>query len=256
MSSYPEKIEEKISAYRECNDKKKKRLLYLSIVEETMYIVKQVASNITIPQGMTFEDIIQIGTLGLIKAIDLYQFGKNTKFSTYAIYLVRGEILHYLRDNVPIVKAPRTLQDIMFKINNAIKELKQQDITNPSAEQISEVTGIQSERIKEVFELMTNKITVSIDQINDEDEDFSLLDQVSYSEYKDEFGLYENKLLLTDLLSQLPDDLREIIDLSYIQGYTQSEIAKKMNISQMQVSRKIKKALNIMYKILTSQGEE
>ena len=103
---------------------------------------------------------------------------------------------------------------------------------------------------------MTNKITVSIDQINDEDEDFSLLDQVSYSEYKDEFGLYENKLLLTDLLSQLPDELRKIIELSYIEGYTQSEIAKNMNISQMQVSRKIKKALNIMYKILTSQGEE
>ena len=256
MSNNPEKIENKISAYRECNDDKKKRLLYLSIVENTMYIVKQVASNISLPAGITFEDIVQIGTLGLIKAIDLYQFGKNTKFSTYAIYLVRGEILHYLRDNVPIVKAPRTLQDIMFKINNAIKDLKQQDITNPSAEQISEITGVESEKIKEVLELMTNKITVSIDQINDEDEDFSLLDQVSYSEYKDEFGLYENRLLLTDLLSQLPDDLREIIDLSYIQGYTQSEIAKKMNISQMQVSRKIKKALNIMYKILTSQGEE
>lgn len=256
MSNNPEKIENKISAYRECNDDKKKRLLYLSIVENTMYIVKQVASNISLPAGITFEDIVQIGTLGLIKAIDLYQFGKNTKFSTYAIYLVRGEILHYLRDNVPIVKAPRTLQDIMFKINNAVKDLKQQDITNPSAEQISEITGIEPEKIKEVLELMTNKITVSIDQINDEDEDFSLLDQVSYSEYKDEFGLYENRLLLTDLLSQLPDDLREIIDLSYIQGYTQSEIAKNMNISQMQVSRKIKKALNIMYKILTSQGEE
>jgi RNA polymerase sigma-B factor len=256
LSNNPEKIENKISAYRECNDDKKKRLLYLSIVENTMYIVKQVASNISLPAGITFEDIVQIGTLGLIKAIDLYQFGKNTKFSTYAIYLVRGEILHYLRDNVPIVKAPRTLQDIMFKINNAVKDLKQQDITNPSAEQISEITGIEPEKIKEVLELMTNKITVSIDQINDEDEDFSLLDQVSYSEYKDEFGLYENRLLLTDLLSQLPDDLREIIDLSYIQGYTQSEIAKNMNISQMQVSRKIKKALNIMYKILTSQGEE
>lgn len=256
MSNNPEKIEDKISAYRECNDDKKKRLLYLSIVEDTMYIVKQVASNISLPAGITFEDIVQIGTLGLIKAIDLYQFGKNTKFSTYAIYLVRGEILHYLRDNVPIVKAPRTLQDIMFKINNCVKELKQEGISNPTAEQISEITGIETEKIKEVLELMTNKLTVSIDQINDEDEDFSLLDQVSYSEYKDEFGLYENRLLLTDLLSQLPDDLREIIDLSYIQGYTQSEIAKNMNISQMQVSRKIKKALNIMYKILTSQGEE
>jgi RNA polymerase sigma factor (sigma-70 family) len=68
--------------------------------------------------------------------------------------------------------------------------------------------------------------------------------------------MYENKLLLIDLLSQLPQELKEIIEWSYIEGYTQSEIAKKLNISQMQVSRKIKKALNIMYKILTSQGEK
>ena len=254
MDNNFEKIEDKISAYRQCNDTKKKRLLYLSVIEETMYIVKQVASNITLPVGIIFEDVVQIGTLGLIKAIDLYEFGKNTKFSTYAIYFVRGEILHYLRDNVPIVKAPRTLQDVMSKINNAIRDLKQQGITNPTSEQISEITGVEPDKVQEVLELVSNKITVSIDQINDEDEDFSLLDQVSYSEYKDEFGLYENRLLLTDLLSQLPDDLRNIIELSYIQGYTQSEIAKKLDISQMQVSRKIKKALNIMYKIL--QGEE
>lgn len=256
MSNNPEKIEDKISAYRECKDTKKKRILYLSVIEQTMYIVKQIASNITVPAGMTLEDLIQVGTLGLIKAIDLYEHGKNTRFSTYAIYFVRGEILHYLRDNVPIVKAPRSLQENVYKVTNAIKDLKQQGITNPNYDQISQLTGIEPEKVEQVLEIVTNKLTVSIDQINDEEEDFSLLDKVSYSEYKDEFGLYENRLLLTDLLSQLPKDLREIIEWSYIEGFTQSEIAKKLNISQMQVSRKIKKALNIMYKILTSQGEE
>lgn len=256
MDSSQEKIENKIVAYRECNDAKKKRVLYLSIVEQAMYIVKQVASNITIPSGMTYDDIIQVGTLGLIKAIDFYELGKNTKFSTYAQYFVRGEILHYLRDNVPIVKAPRALQELVSKITNAIKELKQQGITNPTAEQISETVNVEPSKVEEVLEIMSNKYTISIDQINDDEEDFSLLDKISFSEYKDEFGLYENKLFLTDLLSQLPSDLKEIIEWSYIEGFTQSEIARKLNISQMQVSRKIKKALNIMYKILTSQGEE
>lgn len=256
LDNIQEKIEDKILAYRECNDAKKKRVLYLSIVEQTMYIVKQVASNITVPAGMTYDDLIQVGTLGLIKAVDFYEFGKNTKFSTYAQYFVRGEILHYLRDNAPIVKAPRALQELIFKITNAIKDLKQHGIINPSAEQISEIVEVEPEKIQEVLEIISNKLTISIDQFNEDDEDFSLLDKVAFSEYKDEFGLYENRLLLTDLLSQLPSDLKEIIEWSYIEGFTQSEIAKKLDISQMQVSRKIKKALNIMYKILTSQGEE
>lgn len=255
MSNNPEKIENKISAYRECNDDKKKRLLYLSIIEQSMYIVKQVASNITLPVGMTFEDLIQVGTLGLIKAIDLYESDKNAKFSTYAIYFIRGEILHYLRDNVPIVRAPRALQELISKISNSVKELRQQGITNPTIEQLSAIVGVETEKIEEVMKIISNKYTVSIDQINDEEDDYSLLDRMSFSEYKDELGMYENKLLLTDLLSQLPQELKEIIEWSYIDGYTQSEIAKKLNISQMQVSRKIKKALNIMYEILTSQGE-
>ena len=251
-----EKIENKISEYRKCGDTKKKRILYLSIIEQTMYIVKQVASNITLPAGMTFEDLIQVGTMGLIKAIDLFETDKNTKFSTYAVYLIRGEILHYLRDNVPIVKAPRVLQELVSKVSNAVKDLKQQGITNPLPEQISQVTGIEPQKVQEVLEIVTNKLTISIDQINEDEDDFSLLDKVSYTEYKDELGLYENRLLLTDLLSQLPKELKEIIEWSYIEGFTQSEIAKKLNISQMQVSRKIKKALNIMYRILTSKGEE
>ena len=255
MDNNSEKIENKILAYRECVDAKKKRFLYLSIVEDTMYIVKQVASNITVTSGLTFEDLIQVGTLGLIKAIDLYEPDKNTKFQTYAIYFVRGEILHYLRDNVPIVRAPRALQELVFKVTNAIKDLRLQGVNKPSAEQIAEIVSVEQEKVEEVLELISNKLTISIDQINDEEEEFSLLDKVSYSEYKDEFGLYENKLLLTDLLAQLPEDLKKIIEWSYIEGFTQIEIAKNLNISQMQVSRKIKKALNIMYQILTSQGE-
>ena len=221
-----------------------------------MYIVKQVVSNISLPIGVTFEDLLQVGTLGLIKAIDLYESDKNTKFSTYAIYFIKGEILHYLRDNAPIVKAPRALQELITKISNTIKELRQQGITNPTIEQISNIIGIETDKIEEVMKINSNKYTVSIDQINDDEDDYSLLDKMSFSEYTDDLGMYENKLLLTDLLSQLPQEMREIIQWSYIAGYTQSEIAKKLNISQMQVSRKIKKALNIMYEILTSQGEE
>jgi RNA polymerase sigma factor (sigma-70 family) len=256
LDNNQEKIEDKISAYKKCNDTKKKRILYLSIIEQTMYIVKQVVSNITLSAGITFEDLLQVGTLGLIKAIDLYELDKNTKFSTYAIYFIRGEILHYLRDNAPIIKAPRTLQELVTKISNSVKELRQQGISNPTVEQLSDIIGVEPEKIEEVMKIIANKYTVSIDQINDDEEDYSLLDRMSFAEYKDDLRMYENKLLLIDLLSQLPQELKEIIEWSYIEGYTQSEIAKKLNISQMQVSRKIKKALNIMYKILTSQGEK
>ena len=104
-------------SFKNTKDEKKKRMLHLKIVEESMDLVKKIANTIALQSGIPNEDLIQVGSLGLIKAIEFYKVDMNTKFKTYATYFIKGEIKHYLRDKASIIKAPRELQELLFKIN-------------------------------------------------------------------------------------------------------------------------------------------
>ena len=110
MNNTYEKLDSLIVAYKECNDEKKKRMLHLKIVEEAMVLVKKIANTISMQSGVNNEDLIQVGSLGLIKSTESYRHTLNTKFRTYATYFIKGEIKHYLRDKAAMIKAPRELQ--------------------------------------------------------------------------------------------------------------------------------------------------
>ena len=111
-----EDLDEQILIYKECKDEKKKRMLHINIVENGMFLVKKIAGNISAQSGISNEDLVQVGSIGLIKAIEFFNPDKNTRFKTYASYFIRGEIKHYLRDKASIIKAPRELQELVFKI--------------------------------------------------------------------------------------------------------------------------------------------
>ena len=107
-------VDELLVAYKNCIDKKKKRMLHISIVEESMPFVKKIANSIASQSCISNEDLLQVGSIGLIKAIEFYDPDKNTKFKTYASYFIKGEIKHYLRDKASLIKAPRELQELVF----------------------------------------------------------------------------------------------------------------------------------------------
>lgn len=192
-----------ISAYHNSKDEKKKRMLHLSIVDAGMVLVKKIASSVSSQSGIPAEDLIQVGSIGLIKAVDFFNADKNTKFKTYATYFIRGEMQHYLRDKASIIKPPR---------------------------------GPEKEDYKDI---------VSLDQ-SLEDENAALIDKISSGDNEHQ----EDKMMIVDAIEKLPPDLREIIELSYYDDLNQREISEKLNISQMQVSRQIKKALHKMYEII------
>jgi len=196
-------IDELISAYHSCKDEKKKRMLHLSIVDAGMTLVKKIASTICAQSGIPAEDLIQVGSIGLIKAVDFFDLDKHTKFKTYATYFIRGEIQHYLRDKAAIIKPPR---------------------------------GLEKEDYKDI---------VSLDQSLSGD-DAALVDKIAAGDNEPN----EDKIMIADAIEKLPTDLREIIELCYYDDLNQREISQKLNISQMQVSRRLKKALNKMYEII------
>lgn len=253
-----ENIDELIIAYKSCTDEKKKRMLHISIVEIGMQFVKKIAGNISIQSKISNEDLVQVGSIGLIKAIEFFNPDKNTKFKTYASYFIRGEIKHYLRDKASIIKAPRELQELVFKISSAVKLLKGKGIEEPSEDQIADVVGVSQQKIHEVMEIELCKTTLSLDQATSsvDDDDLALIDKIPSGDYQEFMNSYENKIMLAEAIKKLPKDLQEIVEMSYYQDLNQREISEKIHISQMQVSRRLKKALSKMYEIITSKDDK
>lgn len=250
-------LDEFIKAYKNCDDEKKKRMLHLSVVENAMVIVKKIAGTISIQSGISNEDLVQVGSIGLIKAIEFFNPDKNVKFKTYASYFIRGEIKHYLRDKASIIKAPRELQELVFKISSAVKNLKEKGFEDPTEQQIAEIAGIDIKKIHEVLEIELCKTTLSLDQAisSVDDDDITLIDKIPAGDYQEFMNSYENKIMLAQAIKKLPADLREIIELSYYHDLNQREISERIHISQMQVSRRLKKALNKMYEIIKRDGD-
>lgn len=252
MNKQKDDIDKKLVAYKTCKDEKKKRMLHIDIVESAMAFVKKIAYTVSAQSGITNEDLIQVGSIGLIKAIDLYNYDKNAKFKTYASYFIRGEIKHYLRDKASMIKAPREQQELASKIATTIKDLKSKGYEEPSEEQIADILGISTEKVHEVFEIEIYKSTLSLDQTvsSFEDEDLTLIDKIPAGDYQEFMNSYENKIMIAHAIEKLPHELKEIIELSYYHDLNQREISEKINISQMQVSRRLKKAINKLYEII------
>jgi len=252
-----DELDTQLLAYKSCKDEKKKRMLHLQIVENAMQLVKKIACNIAVQSGISNEDLIQVGSIGLIKAIEFFNTGKNTKFKTYATYFIRGEIKHYLRDKASMIKAPRELQELVFKISSAVKQLKEEGYDDPSEEQIAEIVGVDEGKIHEVMEIELCKTTLSLDQAisSVDDDDLTLIDKIPSEDYQESLNSNENRIMLAQAIEKLPPDLKEIIELSYYRDLNQREISEIIHISQMQVSRRLKKALNKMYEIIKTKED-
>ncbi len=250
-----EDLDAQLLSYKNCNDDKKKRMMHLKIVENGMQLVKKIACAISVQSGISNEDLIQVGSIGLIKAIQFFDTNKNTKFKTYATYFIRGEIKHYLRDKASMIKAPRELQELVFKISSAVKQLKSKGFDDPTDAQIAELVGVAETKIHEVMEIELCKTTLSLDQAIStvDDDELTLIDKIPSGDYQEFLNSYENKIMLAQAIEKLPPDLKEIIELSYYHDLNQREISEKIHISQMQVSRRLKKALHKMYELITQK---
>jgi RNA polymerase sigma-B factor len=203
-----------VVSYKECTDEKRKRMLHIGIVENALMLVKKIVAPIAKQSGTPNEDLVQVGSIGLIKAIDFFDVNKNTAFKTYATYFIQGEIKHYLRDKASLIKPPR----------------------NNSAD----------------ADLLKNILSLDQAGFSDEDET-TLAEKIPAGDYQEFLNSYEDKITIASAIERLPADLREIIELNYYNDLNQREISERLNISQMQVSRRLKKALNRMYKMIETR---
>lgn len=220
-----------------------------------MPLVKKIARGLARRSTDPVEDIIQVGSVGLIKAIKLYKPEISENFKTYATYLITGEIRHYLRDKASMIKAPREIHELAYRVNQLIEKLKEQSGEIPTELELANELETPVSKIKEVIDIERRKQTVSLDQVipYGDDDSMSLSDKIADDNYQNLPSFQENKILIQDAVKYLDEELQEVIYLNFFDDLSQTQIAAKLGISQMQVSRRIRKALNSLFEIISEK---
>ena len=209
------------------------------LVQENMGLVWSIVRRFS-NRGYDPEDLFQIGSIGLLKAIDRFDTNYEVKFSTYAVPLIIGEIRRYLRDD-GMLKVSRTLKETAWKVSQAVTAWQNEHGRDPTLEELAEKTGIRREDI--VQSMAANSEVDSYDRPvqGNNGKELTLGEQIR--DQKNEIERRMNHLFLEQLLDQLEPEERQLIYLRYVEERTQSDVAKILGTTQVQVSRKEKKLL-------------
>jgi RNA polymerase sigma-B factor len=192
---------------------------------------------------MPLEDLRQTARLGLIKAVDRYEPNRANPFVPYAVATVVGEIKRYLRDASWRLHVPRGIKDLALRLCRAVDELPQALGHSPTVAELAEHLNASEEEILEAIEVAQTRFAPSLDQPAGEDGDAVLGDFVPEQDGGEE---PEDLLVLPDLVAKLPERERMIVRLRYVDELSQDQIAARVGISQMHVSRLLRKALERM----------
>ncbi len=196
-------------------------------------------------RGEPVDDLIQVGTIGLIKAIDRFDIDRGLEFTTYATPTILGEIKRHFRDKGWSVRVPRRLQELSAKVNQATDELTQKLQRSPKIDEIADYLEVSVEEVLEAMESGEAYSSVPLETDNSSDDDApSVIDR--YGEEDRQLKGSDDRIVLTEVLSGFTPKEQEVIRLRFIDGLTQIEIAKHMGISQVQVSRLLRRTLKRM----------
>ncbi len=225
------------------------------IIVACLPLVRKIAKGLARRSTDPIEDIIQVGNIGLIKAVSFYNPELSQNFKSYATYLITGEIKHYVRDKIAMIKPPRQIQELAYRINSLTKELTEQLGVTPTDEQLAQKMSVPVNKIHEVIEEDRRKFTISLDQVVNDGDDgaITLNDKIADENYQNSVNLQEDKIILKNAIKKLQPIYREVIEMSFFEDMTQKSIGEKLNISQIQVSRYIKKALEDLHNLMTQK---
>jgi len=198
-------------------------------------------------RGEYVDDLFQVGCIGLIKAIDNFDLSQNVKFSTYAVPMIIGEIRRYLRDNNAI-RVSRSLRDIAYKALQVRDQLVSKNSKEPTVSEIAEELNLPREEVVFALDAIQDPISLFEPIYHDGGDAIYVMDQVSDDKNVDDSWL--EGIALREAMRKLNDREKLILSLRFFEGRTQMEVAEEIGISQAQVSRLEKTALNHMRKYI------
>jgi len=213
------------------------------LIEQYLPLVRSLARRYSY-RGEQLEDLVQVGCIGLIKAIDRFDVDRGVELTTYATPNIIGEIKRHFRDKGWAVRVPRGLQELNVRLSRLMEELTVQYERSPTIAELAKAADVEEEEVLEALETGQAYATLSLSAPSGGGDDGDDLDPLeSLGEIEKEYEVSEDRALLAPGWKVLDDRERRILELRFFEGLTQSQIAQQVGISQMHVSRLIRRSL-------------
>ena len=235
--------------YKEEGDEEAREQLIVSHVN----LVRYIAAKFKI-RGEPLDDLIQVGTIGLIKAIDRFDPSRGLEFTTYATPTIMGEIKRHFRDKGWTIRVPRRLQELSAKVNTVTDELTAELQRSPSIDEIAARLGTTPDEVLEAMESSSAYSSVPLEGQGGTEEDDAPAVIDRYASVDNDLEASDDRMILEDVISEFPEADQQAIRMRYLDGMTQVEIAKKLGISQVQVSRMLRRALRRIQEKIDPEG--
>ena len=244
-----EKTHELFRRYKEDGDLDAREKLVMSHMNLVRFLANKFKNR-----GEPLDDLIQVGYLGLLKAIDRFDPSRGLEFTTFATPTILGEIKRHFRDKGWSVRVPRRLQELSAKVNQATDVLTKELQRSPKVEEIAEYLDASVDDVLEAMESSSAYSSVPLESPGnfDTDDAPSIIDR--YATEDNVLNFTDDRLLIEEALKGFSPREREVIELRFVRGMTQVEIAKRLGISQVQVSRLLRRTLKKIQDKIDPEG--
>ncbi len=204
-------------------------------------------------KGEPLDDLIQVGTVGLIKAIDRFDISRDLEFTTYATPTILGEIKRHFRDKGWSVRVPRRLQELSAKVNKATDELTKDLQRSPSVAEIAEHLDVSVDEVLEAMESSSAYSSVPLEAGSGDDDDApAVIDR--YASEDAGLGTADDRMVIEDTIRDFSPREQDVIRMRFVEGLTQVEIAERLGVSQVQVSRLLRRTLKKIQEKIDPEG--
>ncbi|MBM6952208.1 RNA polymerase sigma factor SigF [Enorma phocaeensis] len=244
-----EKTRELFRRYKEEGDMDAREKLVMSHLNLVRFLANKFKNR-----GEPIDDLVQVGYLGLLKAIDRFDPSRGLEFTTYATPTILGEIKRHFRDKGWSVRVPRRLQELSAKVNQATDTLTTQLQRSPTIEEVADYLDASVDEVLEAMESSSAYSSVPLEGTgSSEGEDApSIIDR--YASEDNELSFTDDRLVIEEALQSFSPREREVIELRFLKGMTQIEIAQQLGISQVQVSRLLRRTLKKIQDKIDPEG--
>jgi RNA polymerase sigma-B factor len=224
------------------------------LIEQYMSLVRSLARRYSY-RGEQLEDLVQIGAIGLIKAIDRFDLERGVELTTYATPNIIGEIKRHFRDKGWAVRVPRGLQELNVQLSRLVEQLTVQLARSPTIPELAKAAGVEEEEVLEALESgrAYTSLSLSVGGGGGDDDDLDPLESLGTVEHQ--YEVSEDRAVLAPGFKALDERERKILQLRFFDGLTQSQIAQQVGISQMHVSRLIRRSLEKIRETIAEDEE-
>ena len=244
-----EKTRELFRRFKEEGDMDAREKLVMSHLNLVRFIANKFKNR-----GEPIDDLVQVGYLGLLKAIDRFDPSRGLEFTTFATPTIMGEIKRHFRDKGWSVRVPRRLQELSAKVNQATDTLTSQLQRSPTVAEIADYLDATVDEVLEAMESSSAYSSVSLETPSgtDDDDTPSVIDR--YATEDSDLAFTDDRIIIEEALASFSPREREVIEMRFLKGMTQIEIAEKLGISQVQVSRLLRRTLKKIQDKIDPEG--